>query len=344
MSRRPGKIRQLFVRSGWLDRRYTLTDLYLTELYYGTDKPTPEQQVSALRAAHVEGAGRVLRTEPGLRRLVKGAPMDLKTNLRVGALAVAALLTAGLSCWSISENSQPAASGEAPSLSETSGPSPAASAPAPKPATSQQSQATTNTPTVPTAVTSQPSHAAPPTMTSAPTPASATSQPSHAAPPTMTSAPTPASATSQPSHAALPTMTSAPTPASATSQPSHNATSPPTTPAPATSQPSQAAAPSPTAIAPAPATSPPPSSRAAARRLPLITPMPAEAGMSEADWRQAQRALHRLGYCQGHVDGSFGPLTRAAIRRFQQDIGAESTGFLTAEELTRLLAENRQTR
>jgi hypothetical protein len=50
MSRRPGKIRQLFVRSGWLDRRYTLTDLYLTEVYYGTDKP-PREQVSALRAA-----------------------------------------------------------------------------------------------------------------------------------------------------------------------------------------------------------------------------------------------------------------------------------------------------
>jgi hypothetical protein len=246
----------------------------------------------------------VLRTEPGLRRLVKGAPMDLKTNLRVGALAVAALLTAGLSLsyWSISENSRPAASGGAPSLSETSGPSPAASAPAPTRATSQQSQPTTNAPTVPAAVTSQPSHAT------------------------------------------LPTMTSAPTPASATSQPSHNATSPPTTPSPATSQPSQAAPPSPTTIAPAPATSPPPSSRAAARRLPLITPMPAEAGLSEADWRQAQQALHRLGYYQGHVDGSFGPLTRAAIRRFQQNIGAESTGFLTAEELTRLLAENRQTR
>jgi hypothetical protein len=75
MSRGPGKIRwviyDLFVRLGWLDRRYTLTDLYLTEHrpidpsreIYRTDKPTREQQVSALRAAHVEGAGRVLRTK-----------------------------------------------------------------------------------------------------------------------------------------------------------------------------------------------------------------------------------------------------------------------------------------
>ena len=75
-----------------------------------------------------------------------------------------------------------------------------------------------------------------------------------------------------------------------------------------------------------------------------MTPMPAEARMSEADRRQAQQALHRLGYYQGHVDGIFGPLTLAAIRRFQQDIGAESTGFLTAEEVTRLLAKNRRSR
>jgi hypothetical protein len=160
-----------------------------------------------------------------------------------------------------------------------------------------------------------------------------------------TSAPAPTPATSQPSQGAPPATTNVPAaPALATSQPSHDATSPPTAPAPATSQSSQAVAPSPTTTAPAPVTSPPPSSRAAARRPPLITPMPAEAGVSEADWRQAQQALHHLGYYKGHVDGSFGPLTRAAIRRFQQDIGAESTGFLTAEELTRLLAKNRQSR
>ena len=107
MSRRPGKIRHLFVRLGWLDRRYTLTDLYLTDLtdlsreIYGTDKPNREQQVSMLRAAHAEGAGRVLRTNgrdtfhPGLSRLVKGAPRGFKINLSMGALGVAALLSAG---------------------------------------------------------------------------------------------------------------------------------------------------------------------------------------------------------------------------------------------------------
>jgi peptidoglycan hydrolase-like protein with peptidoglycan-binding domain len=65
--------------------------------------------------------------------------------------------------------------------------------------------------------------------------------------------------------------------------------------------------------------------------------MPAEAGMSDADRRQVQEALGRLDYYQGGVDGIFGRLTRDAIRRFQQDIGAETTGYLTAEEATRLV-------
>ena len=69
MSSGPGRIRRvirdLFVGLGWLDRRYTLTNLHLADLcreIYGTDKPTPAQQVSALRVAHAAGAGRVVRT------------------------------------------------------------------------------------------------------------------------------------------------------------------------------------------------------------------------------------------------------------------------------------------
>ena len=65
--------------------------------------------------------------------------------------------------------------------------------------------------------------------------------------------------------------------------------------------------------------------------------MPAETGMSEAERRQVQEALGRLDYYRGHVDGIFGRLTRDAIRRFQKDIGAETTGYLTAEEATRLV-------
>jgi peptidoglycan hydrolase-like protein with peptidoglycan-binding domain len=68
-----------------------------------------------------------------------------------------------------------------------------------------------------------------------------------------------------------------------------------------------------------------------------MTSMPAEARMSEADRRQVQEALHRLEYYQGPMDGIFGPLTRAAVRRFQHDIGAEATGYMTAEEANRLV-------
>jgi len=60
--------------------------------------------------------------------------------------------------------------------------------------------------------------------------------------------------------------------------------------------------------------------------------------MSSADRRQVQEALHRLDYYEGPVDGIFGPLTRAAIRRFQQqNIGSDATGYLTADQANRLV-------
>ena len=59
--------------------------------------------------------------------------------------------------------------------------------------------------------------------------------------------------------------------------------------------------------------------------------------MSEANRRQIQEALRRLDYYKGPVDGIFGTLTRAAIRRFQHDIGADTTGHLTAGEANRLV-------
>ena len=65
--------------------------------------------------------------------------------------------------------------------------------------------------------------------------------------------------------------------------------------------------------------------------------MPAESGMSEADRRQIQEALRRLDYYKGPVDGIFGRRTRTAIRRFQQDISANATGHLTADEANRLV-------
>ncbi|MBV9626535.1 MAG: peptidoglycan-binding protein [Xanthobacteraceae bacterium] len=65
--------------------------------------------------------------------------------------------------------------------------------------------------------------------------------------------------------------------------------------------------------------------------------MPDEDKMSEANRRQVQQALHGLGYYNGPVDGIFGPMTRASIRRFQDSIGEEGTGRLTAAEAGRLV-------
>src|SRR5271166_3461983 len=82
-----------------------------------------------------------------------------------------------------------------------------------------------------------------------------------------------------------------------------------------------------------PTPTPPPASPSA----PPMTVMPDEASMSKTDRRMVQDILRRLGYYKGHVDGVFGPSTRAAIRRFQRGIGAEMTGHLTAEEASRLV-------
>ncbi len=66
--------------------------------------------------------------------------------------------------------------------------------------------------------------------------------------------------------------------------------------------------------------------------------MPDEDKMSEANRLQVQEALHGLGYYNGPVDGIFGPLTRASIRRFQDSIGEKETGLLTAAEAGRLVS------
>jgi peptidoglycan hydrolase-like protein with peptidoglycan-binding domain len=64
--------------------------------------------------------------------------------------------------------------------------------------------------------------------------------------------------------------------------------------------------------------------------------IPAEDPMSEQDRRRVQGLLGALGYYDGRVDGVFGPESRAAIRRFQHEIGAPITGSLTAAEAARL--------
>jgi peptidoglycan hydrolase-like protein with peptidoglycan-binding domain len=61
--------------------------------------------------------------------------------------------------------------------------------------------------------------------------------------------------------------------------------------------------------------------------------------MTHADRRDVQIALARLGYYDGRIDGQFGPDTRAAIRRWQHEVGAEMTGALSGTQATRLVGQ-----
>ena len=110
----------------------------------------------------------------------------------------------------------------------------------------------------------------------------------------------------------------------------------PPPPPPAAPTPQQPPAPSPS---PPQASPPPPPTPAPTVAAPNPIPaMPDENQMTEADRRRVQAALAVLGYYDGRVDGQFGPETRAAIRRFQHEIGADMTGRLTAEQAGRLVA------
>jgi hypothetical protein len=90
----------------------------------------------------------------------------------------------------------------------------------------------------------------------------------------------------------------------------------------------------PPGAAPVAATTPPP---AVTPDLQAADQLPDEARMTEVERRKVQGALIRLGYYDTSVDGVFGPETRAAIRRYQHEIGGETTGRLTADQATRLV-------
>lgn len=102
--------------------------------------------------------------------------------------------------------------------------------------------------------------------------------------------------------------------------------------------------PTPVAAAPPPAPAPTPAPPPAAS-APPAAPAPAapqqvmvdEDRMSDQDRRQVQVALATLGYYSGRIDATFGPETRAAIRRYQFEIKAEMTGRLTGEQATKLV-------
>jgi membrane-bound lytic murein transglycosylase B len=60
---------------------------------------------------------------------------------------------------------------------------------------------------------------------------------------------------------------------------------------------------------------------------PLITPFPPDKyGLRQADRIALQERLTRLGYDTGSTDGVFGPMTRAAIKGFQQSRGLPADG------------------
>jgi len=84
---------------------------------------------------------------------------------------------------------------------------------------------------------------------------------------------------------------------------------------------------------------PPPVASATPAPVPAPTPaivLPPDEEMTQADRRWVQTALSKLGYYDGQIDGIFGPDTRAAIRRYQHELGADMTGRLTDAQASRL--------
>jgi putative peptidoglycan binding protein/caspase domain-containing protein len=94
-----------------------------------------------------------------------------------------------------------------------------------------------------------------------------------------------------------------------------------------------------------PSNAPPAPNSLAAVAPPPLTPLaitvPADEQMSDGDRRLVQQILGKLGYYDGQVDGVFGPDTRAAIRRYQHELGVSMTGRLTAEQATKLVSNSR---
>jgi hypothetical protein len=62
-----------------------------------------------------------------------------------------------------------------------------------------------------------------------------------------------------------------------------------------------------------------------------------EETLTDAERCAIQRQLKALGFQSGTIDGSLGKKSRAAIRRWQQDIGARDDGHLQSKQIDRLI-------
>src|SRR4051812_7754428 len=87
------------------------------------------------------------------------------------------------------------------------------------------------------------------------------------------------------------------------------------------------ARPAPAVVPPA---APPPPASAASQTIPQLAQGAGMGAKPSAAVRRVQRVLHSHGYSLGQpgVDGRFGPLTDAAVRRFQADRGLAADGIV----------------
>jgi peptidoglycan hydrolase-like protein with peptidoglycan-binding domain len=64
-----------------------------------------------------------------------------------------------------------------------------------------------------------------------------------------------------------------------------------------------------------------------------------EANLSPTTIMQAQRRLRSEGFYKGKIDGRFGPQTRVAVRKFQQQNGLAANSMLDQETMQHLMTK-----
>jgi hypothetical protein len=192
---------------------------------------------------------------------------------------------------------------------------------------SQSTALTKNVAEAPSPVMQRPAQNSPPAGEQSPSSASTTAG----------EAPAPGTENSPPAHEEKPL--DKPTAASPTETP--NLQAGPTTGsalATAAGQSTEPTAPSPTVSSPPTGAWQPTQGTTPSSSTALAIAMPSEDKMTSENRRETQKALQRLGYYEGPLDGMFGPATRSAIRRYQESIGAERTGRLNETEASRLVS------